>query len=1038
MATFASNYTRYLCNPASTQTDRTQDQRNKNYFASLAEKLRAGHETDEKLAEQVELKWCFLTPQGQELSGQQALLDYVAAFRGSSAARKVKRPGDYPDSLRPEADRLLREWGDRPRREKSENPKQFKKRKQSWEDKAKQFPLKSYKTSHKPNQLLWYCLRYKWCRNEDSRQSLLDQLKDFESEALSEQATDAVTAWKVLATLRRVFPFFTSLFSGDTNTIWLEFDDAAFATAAEDVFKYKIHTLRRQGEVDRLRAVKRAALDENGVRDFKPQNSPTGKRIVVRGMKDDSRRGKMEKLLNEMAEEKGLNFYGLDTATIGGWADVRDRFLALAAKEKAALANLVAAVDESQTENRQGFGSADLFHAFCKPEYHELWSNEGASTDAAKANGISDFVAYYTRYSEWIEDLTELEPEEGTIKPISYTFPGMPNRHGKVSQRHFNFKAPLNTDFVFPKLFAGENGSFKLRSGDEAVRVTLSARRLKRDRIVNSQGDSFGALWCPPLVLAEEDSRPRAGKLEDNGKRIKDISFSLMVSATADESCKPPVHIKVQVPITEDEMKKLKSGTPFWRKGSMRGYAKKDDADADKRKHWVWPRDLETAKKDAEQKAVQERVKASELWCGNGNHEAFRLSFWKRSADGKWRTEDALVPDFHVMSVDLGNRFCAAFARLRVHTDGRDEKTRGRLLSPDHDWAIPIYGQLVDKGTLRLQGEDAKIWQLGTPEPKREPYGNDGRGRFPSEERGEKAAFLALADAIIPQSSAPIRAVDAMTYPEMGDHLVWRFRRRLSRIRTLFKLRWFAHPEAKEKNQKTGQYELPLTKEKHEIHRCKAVEMLAKMYSRPKREEDEQEDSVYRALRLTLATEDEWATAFPKQGATTKNSGKDKDVIRESVRQWKISEGRWTSFRDELDKQLSEHIEGGSEQHSTRKLLEGVAEWCLPLRKRHWHWNQDQEKPLLTQGKHGPRDEDCEAPTHIPFLQGMRGLSLRRLEQVLNIRQLCQSYARTERRWMQPDAGINDLIIKRGEGLHDPCPDLLVRRVFEPMTSEGL
>ena len=59
----------------------------------------------------------------------------------------------------------------------------------------------------------------------------------------------------------------------------------------------------------------------------------------------------------------------------------------------------------------------------------------------------------------------------------------------------------------------------------------------------------------------------------------------------------------------------------------------------------------------------------------------------------------------------------------------------------------------------------------------------------------------------------------------------------------------------------------------------------------------------------------------------------------------------------------------------------------------------------------------------------MRGLGLKRLEQVLSLRQLCQSYAKIERRWLVDDegnkSGINDLVIPRNQVLHDPCVELL-------------
>ena len=102
------------------------------------------------------------------------------------------------------------------------------------------------------------------------------------------------------------------------------------------------------------------------------------------------------------------------------------------------------------------------------------------------------------------------------------------------------------------------------------------------------------------------------------------------------------------------------------------------------------------------------------------------------------------MPEFHILSIDLGNRFAAAFARMRIHADPNGE---GRVISAD-GFAPVIKAERIREGTLRLQGESAKVWDHARDEDRTgkkdangnfvyalddETYGNDGRGRFPDE-----------------------------------------------------------------------------------------------------------------------------------------------------------------------------------------------------------------------------------------------------------------------------------------------------------------
>ena len=179
-------------------------------------------------------------------------------------------------------------------------------------------------------------------------------------------------------------------------------------------------------------------------------------------------------------------------------------------------------------------------------------------------NGIKDFVPHYVEYCDKREDFIDLlrsnEGEElaglsfaelsaRAEKPIRHTWPGLLNRHKKPSYRYYDFTDELNTAFQFKTLFrrirakdteGKEVISYKKLSGD-AAKVTLAARRLKRDKIINKDtGTSVDALWCPPLIWLVRKSRrqpvihgpgnTRKKKQKKWPKGNAGVSFSLMAS----------------------------------------------------------------------------------------------------------------------------------------------------------------------------------------------------------------------------------------------------------------------------------------------------------------------------------------------------------------------------------------------------------------------------------------------------------------------------------------------------------------------------
>ncbi len=581
-----------------------------------------------------------------------------------------------------------------------------------------------------------------------------------------------------------------------------KFDDAALSMAFEDVFKYKLRTQKREEQRVALSKILAAYEGDGGT--IEADDSPTGKDLLIRGMKGDPRwkgdksAGKkgIVDLLADLAREKGFDDYGLRSGTIGGWTDLKKRFLRLERfakrkkrKDSRLQTLLELAVDHEQMENRQGFGSADVFKKLCQPQYHDLWSA------SAWSNDVEDFIPHFTRYSEWVEEsgaICELD-DQGEIvrdangdpkpKPISYTFPGEKNRHDKTSYRHFDFKESLNSvmelNLFRQKQSSGNGVSYEL----VREKITLSARRLKRDKVMTVEGTSIGAVWCPPLALNED--KPRAGKKKQGQWQPGNLnaSFSLMVEDEILGELPPPVHMTVSIPLTSQELDRtLRAEKVNW------GKSWKWDKDGGEfyGKFFRWKIDLLTRAKESLNRLLKEKIlpqhleelrnvgdelstgnaslseltaivqRVGEVACGNDAAGKKRAKKFKQAADtikecneSVWHTKRAI--DFNILSVDLGTRFSSAFARLRIHCE---PDGKGRLISPD-DFTPPIRAHMYRKGTLRLQGENAQVWDHSRDkagncvknaagqyiyEKQAELYGNDGRGRYTFHSSKECAA----------------------------------------------------------------------------------------------------------------------------------------------------------------------------------------------------------------------------------------------------------------------------------------------------------
>lgn len=878
-----------------------------------------------------------------------------------------------------------------------------------------------------------------------------------------------------------------------------DFDKVAYATAAEDVFKYKIRSDERKKRVRRLLNVVEAY--ENNGATLAAEHSPSGKTLTVKGMAADPRwscdeedRKGIVQLLKKLGGEKEIGGYGLREGTIGGWADVRKMFLRRyeqcngRPKRMAALPDwLERGVDKEQTANRQGFGSADFFHALCDPAYFHLWL---PGTEGEKKHGVKDFIPHFAGYCEWREELvglllkedgselqreTELSSAEMAKlakRPIRYTWPGFLNRHKKPSYRYYDFAGELNLAFQFKSLFrrirakdatgkaTGAVDKYEQLKGDQA-KVTLAARRLKRDKIINKDtGNSVDALWCPPLILAgvpqpTTANRPRAGKYEDAKMKVwtkdkdAEVSFSLMAAPLPEDpwmkfagdsftpaSVAEPVHLTVSFKIEANALATLQNEGVHFVGGSLKGVDEEDE----KRRFFRWPTDIETdktaakeaaakAKREAENAAKQWKplarkadVKPANLWCGSDAGFLVKESRYSKADKTK------PVPDFQILSVDLGSRFAAAFTRLRIHADPNGE---GRVISAE-GFAPVIKAEVVLEGTLRLQGENARVWdhvrnEDGTCQKDsagnyvyahaNETYGNGGRGRFPTDKEYED--FLKLAARLVPLESLQ-PASKEQTYPELGDHLVFRLKRKTGRLRTLFNLVWRLCGKY-ERDNRTGKHDKPRAEQDRLFHRRMTVETLARSaFPKRPRQPGEEEEPGDKNLRDALVTDEQWQRLKDRKlldslkGAPEKKRRADLEAALKDGSAWK-----WDALADEVKRQIREYMEGPD---SLDRLLVAVIEFCLPLKGRHWRWRHNPNGERLSW------DERGSSPDWNPNVMGMRGLSMKRLAQILNLRQRCQSFAKLETRYHGPfKAGNYNPPDSTRDELPDCCPLLLER-----------
>ena len=1039
MATFANNWLQRLAWPESKQGGAKIIARNNRYWLRVVKLLESVVESDSnsdfdtKFAKRLKLKYCFNTPV-QNLSGEQAVKDYGKAFgvyddredgiweeppgTALKALQKYASPSD-PSIVAVKFEPQIAILG-----ELARDPKRI-----------MEFEHHAASSGFKPSGTYWACLRYKFAPSPQTRRHLFENIK-------KRKETDAADAVEgVRKRYGFVFPFFTNLLGlkpkAGEAAVWTTFDKSAFKRAAEEVFKYRIRSDERVEQIGKRRA-KITALNETG-----EWTDEKGKTKQLSGIEGDAQRpALMRELLGELGGAIG---YGMRRATIGGWADLRQDFLAIAKKTKKGEPideeDLEAAVTKARDDSAGGFGSGAFFNELCKEKYHPLWLPQWENRQSHHPKNFVRWWVLYTEAKAELEKVWDGDEKTGQPEPISFTWPGTRNRFDETSFRPLDFECDVATtpqiDLFYneadgkPTKLVKTNAPPKRNKAkkDEAVienaltdeagnpifPLTLSYRRFKRDTITDADGSSVEARYAPPLVASEAPAFQEA-----ENKKPLEAAASLL----------PPdkhgcVHLMFSFKLEQAMQEKLAKET-------MTVPGKDSIRIVKKSGKWVglnlrWPIDAKTEKKKNEETALldgeeieetEAKFSPNKIWCA-GTFEPFDL-----------------------LSVDLGVRYAGAWCRARVKSGRDSERPNQRAISPlDHPHEIVF--DAYDFGTFKLQGEDAKIWRKSKngafgDEPELEKSGS--RGRIASDD--ERKEFLELAGKVFPATprlALPSEPEEMKFFPYLADHLVFRLRRRLGRVRFLFRLRW----QAIGKKDKFGKdYREPENDdEKVAMRQKQRFNAVASLAYVPREEKvDGKEEDFTRDLRLTLAKEEVWSALIYQhnskeyglfaaiRGGNKEERKKQKAAQKEAQaalkRELAQDDGKWNwhALADNAEHGLSAAMSAFAGEKS---LVAEVARFVWPLQEKKWKWNPCVvTKEGEVEQSYIQRDEESREPKRL--IHGMRGLNMKRIRLMQDFRQCCQSLAKLERRYYtDADHGLEPSPVRRGDFVHEPAEAFL-------------
>lgn len=739
-----------------------------------------------------------------------------------------------------------------------------------------------------------------------------------------------------------VFPAFTSspLWGGDESgeAKWLRFDVAAFEEALKAI--HQVDEKAKEREDDRSRKVAQHKYQRAETKKWTSEASGEEEQCppVLAG---DPRIARLEELLrSDLAQEYSMGEgveveYGLHPRTIRGFREIRklwnetlqpgQGFTEEARKE------LWRLLTDYKRENAETIGSPVLFDALVEEANWIIWREPdlGIVAQWRKAAGLSDGAEFCTDPLQALSDERELLAEiERLDGPIRLT-----PADAAYSRRQFYFSDV--TDLTKKNRLCHDKNYVDAEIADRVdgkwaprwVRIRFGSPRLLRDQL-KSDVEGKESAWQQAMMTA---LGLRAGLVKKEKGKLRPASFAecAAVALMPEISASGERRVLLNFPLTLA-----------------------DDG-------------------------VARQLGKAELWDANQFGPKFNNSSWLRwpstpDANGRSQPWWERARSFRCLSVDLGQRDAGAFALLEV-TPGDAPKPRSRMLGTDgsNNWWATVRAT----GMLRLPGENARVFRIGSPKLQEELSGERGRNLVPGEWQESRDICTALGfqpDKLLGKDERHY------SFPELNNQLLYALRRAQARLARLQSWSCVAYDEPSEK--KRSAFEKRRTRIKEQITEAIAMRGAEEL----KAEEDRGQELLDRTQWLKeiefLAKKEAWATIG-------------------------------TRIKAEI----------GSEREIIKRELVRIADRIQPLRGRRWEWvlrKDDTQNHVLQQTERG-------TDARPKLLAGQRGLSMKRLEQLESLRQRCQSLNRSLRQ--EPGNPANLGRSKRGIELPDPCPELLDR-----------
>ena len=542
-----------------------------------------------------------------------------------------------------------------------------------------------------------------------------------------------------------VFKTFTALDGWHpdvSNTVWSEFEFAAFAEALMTINQYGQKTAERETrrkEAEMKRDYMTWVTSKWNAKAASEEEEAAEPPARLEG---DVRYGLLKAMMSDLGYEE-LNTRGL--------RELRERWERCFKKNapEPDAQTLLSVCSEFQGKFGAEMGDPNLFRMLCRKLYWPLWrtyaEDESRRDEYAaelRADGRArDIFGAWRDLQETEEDIKRLAdpirftPAEAVYSRRLHGLDKNQATHGKMSGK--GRKAIRDASPCVEMDIACKQGGKIAR---RRVLISYTAPRLRRDGLAGNAGQ-----WVQPMLAAlQMPTPPQTGKL--------DCAVELMPDYT--RSGERRVLINFQADLPEQAIKDFIGAEARWQVNLITSFKKGGGVD----KHFgVFWEGMEKAPTDA-------------AW---------------------WHTVDG----FNWLACDLGQRDAAAFALLEANATGVFPLSgQGK---PVPVWSLGNAGGkdwtagLRNRGVLSLPGEDASVYdgRHGVEQRRVEFHGSAGRNCIESEVRSEYAEALKIAVALIDSDAAARDFVgaawDERSFPEQNDALLRLMKRAQNRLRQL-------------------------------------------------------------------------------------------------------------------------------------------------------------------------------------------------------------------------------------------------------------